>query len=102
MKSLTALYNDAHAALAAKQHAKYGNPITQAPRHVPGILSGAVKMEYITNAQARKLAVALGRKAYGEYGLTFGIVGMVLDKVCGFYQPGYNARQYLETNLSTY
>lgn len=103
-KSLSTLYLDAYATLAATQHAKYGNPTAEqypAPSHVPGILACAVGAGILTDVQARKLAQALGRKAYGEVGLTFGVVGSAIDAACGFGALGMNKMQ-LEADLAPY
>lgn len=81
MKSITALYLDSYNQTATKQAAKYHNPIGEAPSHVPNALTNAVAAGAITDAQARKLAVKLGHKAYGEWGLTHGVVSMVVESV---------------------
>ena len=81
MKSITALYLDSYNAIATKQAAKYHNPIGEAPSHVPNALTNAVASGAITDAQARKIAVKLGRKAYGEVGLTHGVVYMVVESI---------------------
>lgn len=87
-KTISAIYADAHHALGVKQNQKYGNPITEPPSHVPGVLERAVKAGLMTEPQARKLALVLGRLSYGEYGLTHGRVAAALDKVLGFHAPG--------------
>ncbi len=104
-KSLTALYHDAYAALAAKQHARYGNPTADqspAPDHVPSVLVEAMNDGLLTANQARKLAMALGKLAYGEYGLTTGRVGGAIDKVCGFAALDWQAKGQLESRLCGY
>jgi hypothetical protein len=81
-KSLKELYLDAYATVARAQHCRYGNPIGEAPD--PTILLELLEQlkasEKITGHQARKICTALGKKAYGEVGLTPGTVGAALQK----------------------
>ena len=79
-KTIAQLYNDAHHNLGVVQNRKYGNPITDAPSHVPAALERAVKAGVLTEEVARKLAVHLGRLADGEWGLTSGRVDAALRK----------------------
>jgi hypothetical protein len=102
MKSITALYLDSYNAIAAKQHAKYGNPIGEAPPHVPNALHNAIASGAITEAQARKLATKLGRKAYGEYGLTSGVVSMVVEDVIPRGSVPWHVEGGLTSALSNY
>lgn len=82
-KSLKDLYLDAYTRVARDQHRRYGNPYGEAPD--PTMLLAALEKEKaagdITDVQARKICSALGKKAYGEVGLTPGVVGAVLQKI---------------------
>ena len=82
-KTIAQIYHDAHHATGVRQHERHGNPITAAPAHVPAALACAIRDELITEAQARKLAIRLGRLSYGEWGLTIGRVGGAILKECG-------------------
>lgn len=102
MKSISELYFDSYSKLADKQHAKYGNPTAAthpAPNHVPAGLVQAVQAKTITNEQARKLAIALGRAAYGEVGLTSGVVSNLIDKIVGFNKIPWHTKAELESRL---
>lgn len=82
-KSLKDLYLDAYASVARTQHRRFGNPIGEADD--PTMLLAALEKEKaagdLTDAAARKICTALGKKAYGEVGLTPGVVGVVLQKI---------------------
>jgi len=102
MKSISELYFDSYSALADDQHAKYGNPTaaqSPAPVHVPAALVQAVQAKHISTEQARKLAIMLGRKAYGEVGLTSGVVSCALDKILGYGQLPWQIQAELESRL---
>jgi hypothetical protein len=104
-KTIQSLYLDAYASLAAKQHAKYGNPTAQqspAPDHVPNVIETAVRDGTLTTDQGRKLAVLLGKKAYGEVGLTSGVVNAAIEQVCGFGALDWQVKGQLESRLCGY
>lgn len=85
-KSLSSLYLSAYQSVANKQHAKYGNPTAEqypAPTHVPGVLEQAERDGQLNKHQTRILARVLGRKAYGEVGLTHGVVSSAVEEVLG-------------------
>lgn len=103
-KSISQLYLSAYSALATKQHTRYGNPTADqspAPDHVPNILETAVRDGHLTTEQARKLAPALGKLAYGEYGLTSGRVNAAMRKAMGSIIPWHIMGQ-LESRLCGY
>lgn len=100
VKNLSELYHAAHASVAKKQHAKYGNPVTSAPPCVPQVLERATRAGLISEDNSRKLAVKLGRKSYGEWGLTSGVVGAILDDVLGFGALHWTDKAKLEHDLS--
>lgn len=104
-KTISQLYLGVYAAIAARQHAKYGNPTADqspAPSHVPTTLERAVEANIITMDHARKLAPLLGRKAYGEVGLTPGTVCPLIEQVCGFNGLEWHTKARLETSLCGY
>lgn len=82
-KSISELYTGSHASVARRQNERYGNPLTDAPDHVPAVIERALSQRRITESQARKLAIELGRISYGEWGLTSGRVEGAIDRVLG-------------------
>ncbi len=104
-KTISQLYLGAYAALATRQHARYGGPTADqmpAPDHVPNVIETAIRDGVLTPDQGRKLASAIGKLAYGEYGLTPGRVGGALDKVCGFMGLKVYDKMTLESRLCGY
>lgn len=81
-KSIRQTYVDAYDRIAKEQKAKHGNPYgdPSTDRAVPAI-EGLVTAGHITEAQARKLAAALGRLDYGEWSLTCGRVNQAFRKI---------------------
>lgn len=105
MKSLSSIYLDAYSSVARKQHAKYGNPTAEAepaPAHIPAVLEAAVRSGELTTEQARRLAGPLGHKAYGEVGLTPGVISGVFDKTLGFNALPWQVAGKLVAAISTH
>ncbi len=99
-KTISQLYHGAHASVAKQQNAKYRNPITVAPAAPPAVLARAVLSKTIGAEQARKLATRLGRKSYGEIGLTSGVVDGLLDEVLGFGALHWTVKMQLSHDLA--
>jgi hypothetical protein len=99
-KTISQLYHGAHATLAARQNEKYRNPITVAPAAPPAVLARAVLAKTISAEHARKLATRLGRKSYGEIGLTSGVVDGLLDEVLGFGALDWTVKMQLSHDLA--
>lgn len=83
MQNITTAYTKTHAATAASQNKRFGNPITTPPDHVPAILEQAVAAGLLTSAVAVKLARVLGKLSYGEWGLSYGRVASAVEDVAG-------------------
>jgi hypothetical protein len=100
-EKLEKAFCDAHKAVAKDQNQRFGNPLTEPEAHkaCARILSKWVDEKLITPTQATKLAKALGKAEYGEYGLTFGRVSNILDKVLGSQTPPWHKRGELELAL---
>jgi hypothetical protein len=79
---------------------KYRNPITVAPAAPPAVLARAVLAKTISAEHARKLATRLGRKSYGEIGLTSGVVDGLLDEVLGFGALDWTVKMQLSHDLA--
>lgn len=105
MKTLSFLYLDSYASLANRQHAKYGGHTAEqipAPNHVPTVLQNAVDAYTVKPERARKLAVKLGRLAYGEYGLTPGRVNTALRETGAIDGVPWHLAAQLESKLCGY
>ena len=86
-KTLSELYRNAHLAKARQQNRRHNNPITEAPGRVPERLQEAIDEGLLSVPEARKIATKLGRRSYGEIGLTTGVVDMVLGEVLPHSHP---------------
>ncbi len=104
-KSISQLYLGAYASLATRQHARHGNPTADqmpAPTHVPQVIESAIQSKLLTVEQGRKLASAVGKLAYGEYGLTPGRVNPAIRKAMAGSLMPYHEVGMLESRLCGY
>ena|ERR1035437_712663 len=87
-KKLEEGYVKAYNSIANRQRIKYGNPLGEAsPRGAVKVLLKEVSQERITEKEAIKLAKLLGKKEYGEWGLSSGIISCTVEKTLGFSHP---------------
>lgn len=81
-ETLTEAYTNAYNQIAKRQSARYGNPFGEAtPSDSVRALSELVASNDIDIAQAKKIVRTLGRKQYGEWGHTYGVVSMCFERV---------------------
>lgn len=96
-RSLLDLYQRAYSQIRSDQVKYHGNPHTTSvwDVEVAEALQKMVDQEILTRELAGKLARALGRREYGEVGLTKAIVEVCINKFCGFNHPSRQDRRIL-------